>query len=123
MASASSAFTSGFSSSCLGLFGLDGFRRDFFELGFGLLGLRRLLGGFLLSGLLFLHFGLFDQLKEAHFGRIAATHAELQNPGIAAVAALIGRGDLIEQELDGILVAQLRNRDAAGGAGRPSCRS
>src|SRR4051812_2803002 len=56
-----------------------------------------------------------DQLEEDHLRRIAAPGAELEDPGVAARARAVARGDLLEELVDRVLVlAERRQRLAAG---------
>ena len=50
------------------------------------------------------HRRFLDQLEEDHLGRVGATRAELDDPGVAAVAPLIAGRDLHEQLVDRELV-------------------
>jgi hypothetical protein len=45
-----------------------------------------------------------NELEEDHLGGVAATGAELGDPGVAAVPALVAGGDLLEQLVDRELV-------------------
>src|SRR5208282_2253436 len=69
--------------------------------------LARLLG----LGLLFLS----GELDHRHHRRVAAAMAELDHPGVAAVAILEARRDLVEQLLDRVMRLQRRERAATRG--------
>src|SRR5215218_4641329 len=56
------------------------------------------------------------QLEVDHLGRVGATRAELEDPGVATRTLGVARGDLLEELVDDALVGVLQRRDrlAAG---------